>query len=52
MALTLLLGGFFVGLPGLRVDQPAARGLTLTSSQHGSFFFLIVGTHACTCSAA
>ncbi len=40
------LGGFFVLFQGFEWVRLIADGLTLTSSTHGSFFFLIVGMHA------
>ncbi|MEO5987475.1 MAG: cytochrome c oxidase subunit 3 [Candidatus Eisenbacteria bacterium] len=46
VGLALLLGATFVGLQGLEWRALLAQGLTLTSSQLGSFFFMIIGTHA------
>ncbi|NNL65230.1 MAG: heme-copper oxidase subunit III [Myxococcales bacterium] len=46
MGLAILLGGFFVAFQGYEWLQLLREGLTLTSSQHGSFFYLIVGMHA------
>jgi heme/copper-type cytochrome/quinol oxidase subunit 3 len=40
------LGGFFVLFQGFEWVQLIGQGLTLTSSTHGSFFYLIVGAHA------
>lgn len=40
------LAGFFVLFQGFEWVGLLGQGLTLTSSQHGAFFFLIVGTHA------
>jgi len=40
------LGAFFVVFQGYEWAQMLAQGLTLTSSTLGSFFYLIVGTHA------
>jgi cytochrome c oxidase subunit 3 len=40
------LGAFFVLFQGLEWFRLIREGLTLTSSNHGSFFYLIVGTHA------
>jgi cytochrome c oxidase subunit 3 len=40
------LGAFFVVFQGFEWAQMLAQGLTLTSSTLGSFFYLIVGTHA------
>lgn len=42
----LLLGAFFVGFQGLEWAALIGQGLTMTSSTHGAFFYLIVGTHA------
>jgi cytochrome c oxidase subunit 3 len=42
----LLLGMFFVGAQGMEWVALLGEGLTLTSSTYGSFFYLIVGTHA------
>jgi heme/copper-type cytochrome/quinol oxidase subunit 3 len=40
------LGAFFVCFQGIEWVALIREGLTLTSSTHGSFFYLIVGTHA------
>lgn len=40
------LGAFFVVFQGFEWLALIREGLTLTSSNHGSFFYLIVGTHA------
>ena len=40
------LGAFFVLFQGVEWVAMIRQGLTLTSSSHGSFFYLIVGTHA------
>jgi heme/copper-type cytochrome/quinol oxidase subunit 3 len=42
---SIVLGGLFVGLQGVEWVALLAEGLTLTSSSHGSFFYLIVGAH-------
>jgi len=42
----ILLGAAFVSLQGVEWVRLIREGLTLTSSAHGSFFYLIVGTHA------
>ena len=42
----IALGAFFVGFQGFEWLGLIREGLTLTSSNHGSFFYLIVGTHA------
>jgi cytochrome c oxidase subunit 3 len=46
MALAMALGAFFVVFQGFEWIQLLREGLTLTSSQQGSFFYLIVGMHA------
>lgn len=46
LALSIGLGTFFVLFQGWEWLNLLSEGLTLTSSTHGSFFFLIVGTHA------
>lgn len=43
---TMGLGALFVGLQGAEWVRLIAQGLTLTSSTHGGFFYLIIGTHA------
>jgi heme/copper-type cytochrome/quinol oxidase subunit 3 len=40
------LGAFFVIFQGVEWVALIREGLTLTSSHHGSFFYLIVGLHA------
>jgi heme/copper-type cytochrome/quinol oxidase subunit 3 len=42
----LLLGAIFVIFQGTEWVALIREGLTLTSSPHGSFFYLIVGAHA------
>jgi cytochrome c oxidase subunit III len=42
----ILLGIAFVSLQGVEWARLLGQGLTLTSSAAGSFFYLIVGTHA------
>lgn len=42
----ILLGAFFVTFQGIEWAALLREGLTLTSSTHGSFFYLIVGMHA------
>ena len=39
------LGAFFVCFQGYEWVSLVSHGLTLTSSNYGSFFYLIVGTH-------
>jgi cytochrome c oxidase subunit III len=46
LAAALALGAFFVGFQGVEWVQLVGEGLTLTSSTHGAFFYLIVGVHA------
>ena len=46
MAVAIGLGAFFVAFQGWEWLGLLREGLTLTSSQHGSFFYLIVGMHA------
>lgn len=43
---SIVLGAFFVVFQGWEWASMLAQGLTLTSSILGSFFYLIVGTHA------
>jgi len=42
----ILLGSFFVCFQGVEWIGLLREGLTLTSSQQGSFFYLIIGMHA------
>jgi cytochrome c oxidase subunit 3 len=42
----VVLGAFFVGFQGVEWLGLIREGLTLTSSTHGAFFYLIVGMHA------
>lgn len=46
MAAALGLGSFFVIFQGLEWLALIRQGLTLTSSQLGSFFYVIIGAHA------
>ncbi len=46
LLLAILLGAFFVVFQGVEWLALVREGLTLTSSNHGSFFYLIVGMHA------
>jgi cytochrome c oxidase subunit 3 len=46
LLLSMLLGAFFVVFQGFEWVALVREGLTLTSSNMGSFFYLIVGTHA------
>ncbi|MEQ1569427.1 MAG: heme-copper oxidase subunit III [Myxococcota bacterium] len=45
-AASLALGAFFVLFQGYEWARLLGEGLTLTSSTHGGFFYLIVGIHA------
>lgn len=42
----ILSGAAFVMLQGVEWVRLLREGLTMTSSSHGAFFYLIVGTHA------
>lgn len=46
LTLGLVLGAAFVGLQGFEWASLIGQGLTLTSSQIGGFFYLIIGCHA------
>jgi len=46
LTLGLVLGAAFVGLQGVEWAGLLAQGLTISSSQIGSFFYLIIGCHA------
>lgn len=41
-----LLGAFFVAFQGFEWSRLLSQGLTMHSSNHGAFFYMIVGTHA------
>lgn len=43
---SVLLGAFFVLFQGAEWFSLIREGLTLTSGSHGSFFYMVVGTHA------
>jgi len=45
LAVGLTLGAFFVLFQGIEWVRLVGEGLTLTSSTHGAFFYLIVGVH-------
>jgi len=45
MAIAMALGAFFVAFQGAEWAALLCEGLTLTSSTHGAFFYLIVGAH-------
>jgi cytochrome c oxidase subunit III len=45
LLISLLLGAFFVGFQGMEWASLLREGLTLTSSNHGAFFYLIIGLH-------
>lgn len=42
---SLWLGGLFVAVQGFEWIRLLGYGLTMTSSQYGAFFYLIIGTH-------
>lgn len=42
---SIALGAFFVGFQGVEWVGLIREGLTLTSSTHGGFFYLIIGMH-------
>ena len=46
LLISIGLGAFFVVFQGFEWVALIREGLTLTSSNHGSFFYLIVGMHA------
>lgn len=46
MLIAMLLGAFFVAFQGAEWVALLREGLTLTSSTHGGFFYLIIGAHA------
>jgi heme/copper-type cytochrome/quinol oxidase subunit 3 len=46
MLFSILFGVFFVGFQGVEWTAMLGQGLTMTSSTHGSFFYLIVGCHS------
>jgi heme/copper-type cytochrome/quinol oxidase subunit 3 len=46
LTLAIVLGAFFVLFQGAEWVALLREGLTLTSSTHGGFFYLIIGTHA------
>ena len=46
LAVAIGLGGFFVVFQGYEWARLIQFGLTMQSSTYGSFFYLIVGTHA------
>ncbi|MDH5674220.1 MAG: cytochrome c oxidase subunit 3 [Myxococcales bacterium] len=46
LAVAIGLGAFFVVFQGAEWVALLGEGLTVTSSTHGGFFYLIVGTHA------
>ena len=43
---TMWLGIIFVAVQGIEWIRLLSYGLTMTSSQYGAFFYLIIGTHA------
>ncbi|MCC6765398.1 MAG: cytochrome c oxidase subunit 3 [Deltaproteobacteria bacterium] len=46
LTLAAVLGALFVAVQGVEWARLLAYGLTMRSSQYGSFFYLIVGMHA------
>ena len=52
MLAALALAAFFVGFQGFEWTQLLGQGLTMTSGQHGAFFYLIIGIHGLHCLAA
>ena len=52
MGVAILLGGMFVLFQGVEWVRLIGQGLTLTSSQLGAFFYLIVGAHGLHAAAA
>ena len=44
--ITMWLGIVFVAVQGIEWMRLLSYGLTMTSSQYGAFFYLIIGTHA------
>lgn len=46
LVVSMVLGAVFVGFQGAEWVALIREGLTMTTSTHGSFFYLIVGTHA------
>jgi heme/copper-type cytochrome/quinol oxidase subunit 3 len=49
MLASMALGAAFVAVQGFEWVQLIGEGLRLSSSNHGAFFYLIVGTHALHC---
>lgn len=52
LLLSIVLGIYFVVAQGIEWAALLRHGLTLTSSQIGAFFYVIVGTHAIHAAAA
>jgi len=46
LLMTLLFGTTFVAVQGFEWVSLIGHGLTMTSSQYGAFFYLIIGIHA------
>lgn len=46
LLISLGLGVFFVAFQGVEWARLLSQGLSLTSSNHGAFFYLIIGAHA------
>jgi heme/copper-type cytochrome/quinol oxidase subunit 3 len=49
MLLSMALGATFVAVQGIEWVRLLGEGLSLTSSNHGAFFYLIVGVHGLHC---
>lgn len=45
LVITVLLGMFFVGFQGVEWVGLLGQGVTMTTSTHSAFFYLIIGTH-------
>ncbi len=46
LGLSVLLGAVFIGVQGYEWVRLLSYGITMTSSTYGSFFYVIIGTHA------
>ncbi|MCB1120162.1 MAG: cytochrome c oxidase subunit 3, partial [Verrucomicrobiae bacterium] len=45
LGLTIILGGTFLAIQGFEWIRMLSFGLTFTSSNYGSFFYMIIGSH-------
>mgnify|MGYP003951947831 CR=1 FL=1 len=52
LLISICLGSLFVVFQGFEWSALLKQGLTMSSSTHGAFFYLIVGTHAAHCFGA